>query len=277
MTQKNFSLVGQYSSQVEKTNEPQRRNYQMSLTNQLIKSRLDNLNLETINQILNGVNPSLSIVWAAETFRDGLIVTTSFGIQSAVTLHLVTQICPDIPVVWIDTGYLPQETYQFAEELTKRLQLNLQVYQSSMSPLHMEAQYGKLWEKNDVESLNLYDRIRKVEPMERALTELKATGWIAGLRRQQTDYRQQLSTVTKQGDRFKVLPILNWTSQDVDNYLKIHNLPYHPLHEQGYVTVGDWHSSRPLTANDANERDTRFQGMKQECGLHLPTNSAIAA
>ncbi len=277
MTQNNFSLVGQYGSQVEKTNEPQRRNYQMSLTNQLIKSRLDNLNLETINQILNGVNSSLSIVWAAETFRDGLIVTTSFGIQSAVTLHLVTQICPDIPVVWIDTGYLPQETYQFAEELTTRLQLNLKVYQSSMSPLRMEAKYGKLWEQNDVESLNLYDRIRKVEPMERALTELKATGWIAGLRRQQTDYRQQLSTVTRQGDRFKVLPILNWTAQDVDNYLKTHNLPYHPLHEQGYVTVGDWHSSRPLTVNDFNERDTRFQGMKQECGLHLPTNSAIAA
>ena len=277
MTQKNFSLVGQYSSQVEKTNETQRRNYQMSLTNQLIKSRLDNLNLETINQILNGVNPSLSIVWAAETFRDGLIVTTSFGIQSAVTLHLVTQICPDIPVVWIDTGYLPQETYQFAEELTTKLQLNLKVYQSSMSPLRMEAKYGKLWEQNDVESLNLYDRIRKVEPMERALSELKATGWITGLRRQQTDYRQQLSTVTKQGDRFKVLPILDWTSQDVDNYLKTHNLPYHPLHKQGYVTVGDWHSSRPLTANDADERDTRFQGMKQECGLHLPTNSAIAA
>lgn len=249
----------------------------MSLTNQLIKSRIDDLNVGTVNQILYDLDPSLSITWAAETFRDGLVVTTSFGIQSAVTLHLVTQICPDIPVIWIDTGYLPQETYQFAEKLTERLQLNLKVYRSEMSPEDMEAKYGKLWEQNDVEALNLYDHIRKVEPMEKALTELKATGIIAGLRRQQTSYRQNLFPINKQKGKFKILPILHWTTEDVDRYLKDNNLPYHPLYEQGYVTVGDWHSSRPLTANDVNERDTRFQGMKQECGLHLPNNLSIAA
>lgn len=248
----------------------------MSLTNQLIKSRLDNLNLETTNQLLDSVDPSLTISWASETFRDGLIVTTSFGIQSAITLHLVTQICPNIPVVWIDTGYLPQETHQFAKELTKRLNLNLKVYRSEMSPVQMEEKYGKLWENKDVASLNLYDYIRKVEPMERALEELKVTGMIAGLRRQQTNFRRNLLPVNRQGGKFKILPILNWSSQDVDNYLKAHNLPYHPLHEKGYATVGDWHSSRPLTANDASERDTRFQGIKQECGLHIPTKPSIA-
>ena len=242
----------------------------MTITNQLIKSRLDNINLAAANQLLYDVEPSLSIAWAAETFREGLIVTTSFGIQSAVTLHLVTQVCPNIPVVWIDTGYLPQETYEFAEELTKRLNLNLKVYRSPMSPQSMESEYGRLWEQKDVESLNLYDRIRKVEPMQRALKELGATGWIAGLRRQQTDFRQNLFPINRQKDKYKILPILEWTTEDVDNYLKAHNLPYHPLYEQGYVTVGDWHSSRPLTANDASERDTRFQGMKQECGLHIP-------
>lgn len=223
----------------------------MSLTNQLIKSRLESLNLETTNQLLDSVDPSLTISWASETFRDGLIVTTSFGIQSAITLHLVTQICPNIPVVWIDTGYLPQETHQFAQQLTKKLNLNLKVYRSEMSPMQMEEKYGKLWEKKDVTSLNLYDYIRKVEPMERALEELKVTGTIAGLRRQQTDFRRNLFPVNRQGDKFKILPILNWTSQNVDNYLKAHNLPYHPLHKQGYATVGDWHSSRPLTENDS--------------------------
>ncbi len=247
----------------------------MSLTNQLIKSRLDNLNLETTNQLLGSVDPSLTISWASETFRDSLIVTTSFGIQSAVTLHLVTQICPNIPVVWIDTGYLPQETHQFAKELTNRLNLNLKVYRSEMSPLQMEETYGKLWENKDVASLTFYDYIRKVEPMERALEELHVTGTISGLRRQQTDFRRNLLPVNRQGDKFKILPILKWSSQDVDNYLKAHNLPYHPLHEQGYATVGDWHSSRPLTANDASERDTRFQGIKQECGLHLPTQPSL--
>ena len=249
----------------------------MSLSNQLIESRLSNLKLETTNQLLDSADPSLIIAWASETFRDGLVMTTSFGIQSAVTLHLVTQICPNIPVIIIDTGYLPLETYQFAEELTTRLNLNLKVYRSEMSPLQMEKEYGKLWESKDVASLNLYDFIRKVEPMERAIEELGASGTIAGLRRQQTNFRRNLFPVNKQGDSFKVLPILNWTSQDVDDYLKAHNLPYHPLHEQGYVTVGDWHSSRPLTANDASERDTRFQGLKEECGLHISTSSSEAA
>ena len=248
----------------------------ISLINQLLKPRLNNLNLETVNHLLKNIEPSLNISWAAETFQDGLVMSTSFGIHSAVTLHLVTQICPNIPVIWIDTGYLPLETYKFAEQLTTRLQLNLKVYQSTMSPSRMEATYGKLWEQNDIESLDLYDRIRKVEPMQRALQELKATGWIAGLRRQQTNYRQDLAPVSRQGNYYKILPILDWTSSDLDNYLKTYNLPYHPLFDQGYVTVGDRHSSRPLLARDTNERDTRFRGIKQECGLHLPTVSTAA-
>ncbi|PSN15972.1 phosphoadenosine phosphosulfate reductase, partial [filamentous cyanobacterium CCT1] len=72
-------------------------------------------------------------------------------------------------------------------------------------------------------------------------------------------------------------PILKWTSKDVYEYLVAHNLPYHPLFDKGYVTVGDWHSSRPITAADANERDTRFKGLKQECGLHLPQSPEEAA
>ena len=253
----------------------------MFYTNQLTQPKAQNktvdVNLRTVNQLLSNADSTLNISWAAETFRDGLVMSTSFGIHSAVTLHLATQICPDIPVIWIDTGYLPRETYKFAKELTEKLELNLHIYQSDMSPSRMEAEYGRLWLKKDVQSLNLYDRIRKVEPMQRALQELGATGWISGLRRQQTDYRQGLFPVTKQNGLYKVLPILNWSTDDVDNYLQANNLPYHPLYEQGYVTVGDRHSSRPLTANDANERDTRFQGVKQECGLHLPADFSQAA
>lgn len=133
----------------------------------------------------------------------------------------------------------------------------------------MEAKYGKLWEQNDMISHNLYDRIRKVQPMQQALQELQASAWIAGLRRQQTDYRKTLPTISKQGKHYKILPILNWTAKDIYYYLQAHNLPYHPLFERGYVTVGDWHSSRPMMADDLNERDTRFKHLKQECGLHL--------
>jgi len=228
------------------------------------------LDLLAINQRLNRADAQRIVQWSTETFGDGLVMSTSFGIQSAVMLHLVTQIEPSIPVIWVDTGYLPAKTYQFAEALTKRLKLNLKVYQSELSPARMEAIYGQLWAQADLESLNLYDRIRKVEPMQRALKDLGASAWLAGLRADQTQHRRSLETVSQQTGIYKVLPILSWTSKDVYYYLKDNGLPYHPMYDEGYMSVGDWHSSRPITAADGDARDTRFHGVKQECGLHLP-------
>jgi phosphoadenosine phosphosulfate reductase len=228
------------------------------------------LDLETLNQAYREANAQDLIQWGADTFGQSLVLSTSFGIQSAVMLHMVTQIIPEIPVIWVDTGYLPAETYRFAEQLTQQLNLNLKVYQSSLSPARMEALYGHLWEQHDVDSLNRYDYLRKVEPMQRALGELGALAWLAGLRAGQTDHRKTLDRIGLQDNRYKLLPILSWTSKDVYDYLIAHDLPYHPLFDKGYVTVGDWHSSRPLSADDMHERNTRFQGLKQECGLHLP-------
>lgn len=228
------------------------------------------INLEALNHRLADEDATAIVKWGVETFGEGLVMSTSFGIQSAVMLHLVTQIYPDIPVIWVDTGYLPSKTYKFADELTRRLKLNLKVYQSPMSPARMEAIYGQLWAKNDLESLNLYDKIRKVEPMQRALKDLNAKAWLAGLRSNQTDHRKTLGYVGRQGNLYKILPILDWNARDVYYYLQTHNLPYHPMFDEGYVTVGDWHSSRPVTADDDDERSTRFHGLKQECGLHLP-------
>lgn len=235
------------------------------------------LDLEALNRQWADADAIHLVQWGYDTFGEGLVLSTSFGIQSAVMLHLVTQVVPNIPVVWVDTGYLPVETYRFAEDLTERLHLNLKVYQSPLSPARMEALYGRLWEQNDVESFNRYDYIRKVEPMQRALTELGATAWLAGLRADQTAHRRTLSRIGQQGGRYKLMPILKWTSKQVYQYLVAHDLPYHPLFDKGYVTVGDWHSSRPITANDKNERDTRFKGLKQECGLHLPQSPEEAA
>ncbi|MGB5597011.1 MAG: phosphoadenosine phosphosulfate reductase [Crocosphaera sp.] len=234
------------------------------------------LSLEEVNQTLDNANAQQLVEWAADTFGDGLVMSTSFGIQAAVMLHLVTQVVPDIPVIWIDTGYLPAETYRFAQELSDRLKLNLKVYQSPLTPARMEALYGKLWNQNDVEALNRYDFIRKVEPMQRALKELQATAWLAGLRRQQTEHRQSLDRVALQGEQYKVYPILTWNARDIYHYLTAHDLPYHPYFDKGYVTVGDWHSSRPVMAGDENERDSRFHGLKQECGLHLPLTPEAA-
>lgn len=240
------------------------------------KATTIDLDLEAINQKLAQANAEEIIAWAGQTFDEGLAMSTSFGIQAAVMLHLVTKIVPDIPVIWVDTGYLPPETYRFAEDLTNRLNLNLKVYQSPISPARMEALYGQLWAQDDVEAFNVYDKMRKVEPMQRALKELKVTAWLAGLRSDQTDHRKSLQFVGRQGSQYKVLPILRWNSKQIYEYLTAYDLPYHPFFDLGYVTVGDWHSSRPLTADDQNERDTRFRGLKQECGLHIPSTPGEA-
>lgn len=235
------------------------------------------LDLDCVNRRLAEARADDVVAWAVGQFGEGLVLSTSFGIQSAVTLHLVSRAAPQVPVVWVDTGYLPPETYRYADELSRRLDLNLHVYQSPISPARMEALHGRLWESPDDDAYERYDRLRKVEPMERALAELGATAWLSGVRAEQTEHRAGLQLVGRQGPRYKVSPLLSWSSKDVFDYLKAHHLPVHPLFEQGYATVGDWHSSRPVGAADEHERDTRFQGRRQECGIHLELDDDQAA
>ncbi|HEY1765110.1 MAG TPA: phosphoadenylyl-sulfate reductase [Opitutaceae bacterium] len=206
------------------------------------------------------------VQWAAGRFEGSLVVSTSFGAQAAVMLHLVTRVVPRIPVVFIDTGYLFPETYQFADLLTERLKLNLKVYRAAESPAWIEARHGKLWEKGEA-GIDAYNRIAKVEPMQRALAELGARAWLAGLRRSQSSTRDRLPVVSWQDGRVKILPVVNWSDRDVHRYLTENGLPYHPLWEKGYVSIGDIHTTRPLTG-DMSAEETRFFGIKRECGLH---------
>jgi phosphoadenosine phosphosulfate reductase len=208
--------------------------------------------------------------WALERFRPDIMLSTSFGVQSAVLLHMVTSQWPDIPVVMIDTRYLFPETYRFADELTERLKLNLKVYRAQVSAAWLEARHGKLWE-HGVEGIERYNQINKVEPMQRAIRELGARGWITGLRRQQSKSRKEVGVLQRQNGLIKIQPIIDWTDRQVYEYLKKYDLPYHPLWEQGYVSIGDVHTTRPLTAN-MTEEETRFFGLKRECGLHLAEN-----
>ena len=222
--------------------------------------------LEGINRKLEGVSAEQRVEWALGHLRGEHILTSSFGIQGAVMLHLVTRIMPDIPVVLVDTGYLFPETYSFIDQLTERLNLNLQVYRAEHSPAWQESRYGRLWEQG-LPGIEHYNRINKVDPLQRALKELRVGSWFAGLRRQQSQSRSTLPVVRIQDGRFKIHPVVDWHSRDVHRYLQQHNLPYHPLWDQGYASVGDIHTSRPLELG-MHEEETRFFGLKRECGIH---------
>lgn len=222
--------------------------------------------LTAINQDLEKMTAVQRISWALKMLPGNAMVSSSFGAQSAVMLHLMTQAKPDIPVVLTDTGYLFPETYKFIDLLTEKLNLNLKVYRASISAAWQEARYGRLWEKG-LDGIEQYNRMNKVEPMQRALRELDAGTWFAGLRRSQSDSRETLPVLQKIGKQFKVYPIIDWTNKDLHYYLKDNELPYHPLWEEGYVSIGDWHTTQSLQEG-MSEQDTRFFGLKRECGLH---------
>ena len=207
------------------------------------------------------------VAWALASGAENHALSSSFGAQSAVSLHLLTQARPDIPVILIDTGYLFAETYQFIDQLVDRLKLNLKVYRPVLSRAWMEARHGRLWEQG-LEGIERYNRLRKVEPMQRALGELGVRTWFAGLRRAQSGSRANAPVAELKHGRWKVHPIVDWSDRQVWEYLQRHDLPYHPLWEQGYVSIGDFHTTRPLEPG-MSEEDTRFFGLKRECGLHL--------
>lgn len=222
--------------------------------------------LSEINQQLDQLSAIERVTWALEHLPKAYVLSSSFGIQAAVCLHLITRQYPDIPVVLTDTGYLFPETYQFIDTLTEQLQLNLKVYRAEISSSWQEARYGKLWLEG-IDGIERYNQINKVEPMERALKTLQAQTWFTGLRRQQAKSREHLPVLSIAKGIFKFLPIVDWDNKQVYQYLKENDLPYHPLWEQGYLSVGDTHTTRKWEEG-MSEEETRFFGLKRECGLH---------
>jgi phosphoadenosine phosphosulfate reductase len=232
------------------------------------------IDLVAARSLLEALDAPDQLRWAADTFGSGFVLTTSFGIQSAVLLHMVSRIGDRVPggavpVIWVDTGYLPPETYQYAEVLCRLLGIDLRVAQAQMSPARMEALHGRLWETGTLEDLQLYNRIRKVEPLDRALRELEVRCWASGVRGGQTDHRRNMHPIDPVRGAWSLRPLLSWSSRDVFYYMQDHGLPQHPLFEKGYSTVGDWHTSAPDDGSQSG-RATRFGGLKQECGIHLP-------
>ncbi len=218
------------------------------------------------NRSLESMSAEERVSWALTHLPENHVLSSSFGAQAAVMLHMLSSQRPDIPVIVIDTGYLFPETYRFIDELSRSLHLNLNVFRPDLSSAWQEARFGKRWEEG-IKGIGAYNRANKVLPMERALESLNVGTWFAGLRRSQTQSRKNTPIVESSGERWKVHPIADWNDRDVYEYLKKHDLPYHPLWEKGYVSIGDVHTTRSL-ADVSSSDETRFFGLKRECGLH---------
>ena len=197
-------------------------------------------------KLLETMEPQQRLAWGLDQFGERFALTTSFGIQSAVLLHMPSTLPGGdaVPVIWIDTGYLPEETYAYADQLTQELNIRLVVSQSEMSPARMEACTDGSGSP-DVWKTSRHITDPQGGTLEQALNNLETRAGPAALA--WSDRPPSLDDgVDPIRERWSLRPLLEWTQRDVYYYMQSNNLPQHPLFEQGYSTVGDWRSSGPM-------------------------------
>lgn len=211
-----------------------------------------------------------TIEFAIETFPGRIALTSSFGAESAVLLHLTSRVAPNVPVLFLDTGKLFPETIAYRETLIGRLGLTtVRIVSPKLSKLKEDDPSGYLWSVDP----NRCCEIRKVEPLAEALAEFSA--WISGRKRFQGGTRSDLPVFERDGRHVKINPLANWSEADLENYLTEHNLPRHPLVERGYRSIGCTHCTTPTKpGEDARAGRWRNAG-KTECGIHRARQGVV--
>jgi len=233
------------------------------------------LDLEELNALFEASAPEKIVAWAAAHFGPDLVMTSSFGAESALLLHMASRVLPRIRVIMVDTGYLFPETFQHMESLRRRFDLNVWIYRTRNDPiayLHAAGEENPTF-RNDRDACCA---VNKNEPMNRAMKELAPRAWLRGIRRNQTNDRKSAGFVdwAPRYNCYAISPLLNWSTRDIYAYMKKHDLPYHPLYEKGYHSIG----CNPLSCTRAiqageDDRAGRWAGTgKVECGINL-TNS----
>ncbi len=222
--------------------------------------------LAEANRDLEWLDAAGRVRWAIEQFGDDVALSSSFGADSAVMLRLCTQVKPDIRVITIDTGMLFPETIQFRTELLRSLKFSLRIYCIPPTDEVVVDRGGLLWLTNPAACC----AEEKTRLFELAKKELNLRAWLTGIRRQQTQTRKQASFIMRdRAGLLKISPILDWTDEQLHEYICAHDLPYHPLREKGYVSIGCACCTRPVKPGE-DPRSGRWPGQaKTECGLHV--------
>jgi phosphoadenosine phosphosulfate reductase len=231
----------------------------------------EKLDVDALNELFEKEQPGKIVQWSAAEFGEELMMTSSFGAQAAVLIHMAVRVKPDIRVVFVDTGYLFPETHRFMEALRRRLNLRVWAYRTMNDPvayLHQAGEENHTWRKD----IKACCAANKNEPMERAMMELRPRAWLRGIRRQQAETRKQAAFIewSSRYGCYAISPLLNWTSRDVGLYMKEHDLPYHPLVEKGYLSIGcnPLSCTRPAQIGE-DTREGRWAGTgKLECGIN---------
>jgi phosphoadenosine phosphosulfate reductase len=225
----------------------------------LAQSRADVLDLQ-----LRDAHPREILAAAVREYGDSLALVSSFGAESAVLLHLIAQVKPDLPILFLDTGMQFGQTLDYRKTLAAHLGLtDVRDQRPHYQDLATGDPDNKLWQRDT----DACCHIRKVLPLDRALGEFDA--WITGRKRFHGGDRLRLRVVEESEGKLKFNPLANWTKRELDAYVAEHDLPTHPLVAQGYPSIGCWPCTQPAES-DEDVRAGRWKGLeKTECGIHV--------
>lgn len=231
---------------------------------QVRAARLDNQ--------LRRAHPRDVIAAAIREYGDRLALVSSFGAESVVLLHMVSELKPDMPVLFLDTGMLFGQTLDYRKQLAARLHLtDVRDLRPSYQDLATHDPEAKLWQTDT----DACCEVRKVIPLDKALAGFGA--WITGRKRFHGGARLSLPVVEASGGQLKFNPLANWSKADLDAYMAEHDLPAHPLVAQGFPSIGCWPCTKPVEEG-GDVRAGRWAGsQKTECGIHVaraPNTSA---
>ena len=235
-------------------------------------ARFSDRQLKAWNDALATVDAADVLAWAVAQFGERVVVASSFGAEDVVLIDLIARHAPEARVFTIDTGRLPQATYDVMEALRDRYGLRVEVFvPEPVSLMQLLTEHGPNSMYRSVEDRRACCHVRKVEPLRRALAT--ADAWVTGLRREQTETRTGVSVVGRDalnGDRIKINPLAAWTHDDVWAYIRQHRVPYNRLHDEGYRSIGCAPCTRAVRDGEP-ERAGRWwweSPDKKECGLH---------
>jgi phosphoadenosine phosphosulfate reductase len=218
------------------------------------------------SQQLDGASPQTILRWAVDTFGQKLTMATAFGAEGCCLIHMLAEIEPNLRIFNLDTGYQFEETLALRERIKARYGVEVELVRPEMTVAEYEEEHGGPLYRIRPDQC-CHDR--KLLPLRRAVAGYDA--WVSAIRRDQTAHRAAAGVVQWDAkfNLVKVNPLLDWTKKDVWSFVLKHDVPYNPLHDQGYPSIGCWPCTRPV-GDGEDERAGRWAGTaKKECGLHV--------
>ncbi len=232
----------------------------------MLETKMTAGEIATANQELDGAPAETVLRWAVDTFRDKLTMATAFGAEGCCLIHMLAGIDPSIRIFNLDTGYQFAETLQLRERLKERYGIEVEYIRPETTAAEYEAEHGgPLYHLRPDQCCH----DRKILPLRRAVDGYSA--WISAIRRDQTNHRAAADIVQWDAkfSLVKINPLLSWTRKDVWDFILKHEIPYNPLHDRGYPSIGCWPCTAPV-ADGQDERAGRWAGTdKKEFGLHV--------